>query len=68
MIFALFSPREISNSQLKVNLADIMLFLLKEYSTQLTKAEIDTTVHTLSNDGVDKLIELYMEKLQKGEV
>lgn len=39
--------------------------ILKEYSTQLTKAEIDTTVHTLSTDGVDKLIELYMEKLQK---
>jgi len=42
--------------------------ILKEYSTQLTKAEIDTTVHTLSSDGVDKLVELYMEKLQKGEV
>jgi len=41
--------------------------ILKDYSAQLTKAEIDTAVRPKSDEGVDKLIALYMEKLAKGE-
>jgi hypothetical protein len=41
--------------------------ILKDYSTQLTAAEIDATVRPKSDESMDKLISLYMEKLAKGE-